>query len=227
MQSGGKCRNLRRKIRPLSINRPSNSWIGEGPLRRQEPSILEGPAALPLRITQRVLYWPGVDIGTLGQMGLDADLETAQETQSPCIVVLWILGLCGSCPHNMIYPTSAVVPRHGLESQAFTGKPQQIWMVLMQIPWQLATMMCSLVQPIITDLYSIYYSWRSKDICHTTFECLKLGWPLRNRRRQASRSLGVLDGAETKVAPVKRAAPRFSAFFTVRQWGEYNHWNWW
>ena len=33
----------------------------------------------------------------------------------------------------MIYPTSAVVPRHGLESQTFTGKPQQIWMVLMQI----------------------------------------------------------------------------------------------
>ena len=65
----GKCRNLRGKISPLSINRPSNSWIGEGPLRRQEPSILEGPAALPLRITQRVLYWPGVDIGTLGQMG--------------------------------------------------------------------------------------------------------------------------------------------------------------
>ena len=65
----GKCRNLRGKTNPLSINRPSNSWIGEGPLRRQEPSILEGPAALPLRITQRVLYWPGVDIGTLGQMG--------------------------------------------------------------------------------------------------------------------------------------------------------------
>ena len=131
----GKCRNLRGKTNPLSINRPSNSWIGEGPLRRQEPSILEGPAALPLRITQRVLYWPGVDIGTLGQMGRWLLIwRHSSRSSIPmycCFMDPWSVWIL-SKQHDLSHSSSGS-QTWLRENQAFTGKPQQIWMVLMQI----------------------------------------------------------------------------------------------
>ena len=98
-------------------------------------------------------------------------------------------------------------------------------------------MMCSLVQPII--IINDNTNTNNRLIQYTIFGDQKtFTTPLFNawnwddlyeigdaKRREAAAA--VLDGAETKVAPVKRAAPRFLSFFSVRQWGEYNHWNWW